>query len=170
MHSCDKEQGKGTWGDQEKPFTCDRCNWVYECADFSAQRSCTASTDDVHSMFIMHNETYQEPGIFYIHKVLRRGSPWSKNQGKKQQVTKYSDPYSQTPDSWRMYTQFFRIGGIPGGRKNEKEQKEEKQGASQMAPWWRICLPMQETWLWSLVWKDPRCHGATKPVHTPTGL
>ena len=27
------------------------------------------------------------------------------------------------------------LGSIPGGRKNEKEQKEEKEGASQVGPW-----------------------------------
>ena len=26
-------------------------------------------------------------------------------------------------------------------------------------------LPMQETWVWSLIWEDPTCCGATKPVH-----
>ena len=31
--------------------------------------------------------------------------------------------------------------------------------------WLRICLPMQRTWVRSLVCKDPPCHGATPPVH-----
>ena len=34
-------------------------------------------------------------------------------------------------------------------------------------PWWRsgrIRLPMQGTWVRALVWEDPTCHGATKPV------
>ena len=30
--------------------------------------------------------------------------------------------------------------------------------------WLRIYLPMQESWVQSLVWEDPTCHGATKPV------
>ena len=29
---------------------------------------------------------------------------------------------------------------------------------------WRICLPMQKTWVRSLIWGDPTCSGATKPV------
>ena len=29
--------------------------------------------------------------------------------------------------------------------------------ASLVAQWLRTCLPMQETWVWSLVQKDPRC-------------
>ena len=28
-------------------------------------------------------------------------------------------------------------------------------GASIVAQWSRICLPIQETWFWSLVWEDP---------------
>ena len=35
--------------------------------------------------------------------------------------------------------------------------------------WWLsgqiICLPLQETWVRSLVQEDPTSHGATKPVH-----
>ena len=27
-------------------------------------------------------------------------------------------------------------------------------GASIVAQWSRICLPIQETWFWSLVWED----------------
>ena len=37
-------------------------------------------------------------------------------------------------------------------------------GASQVAQWLRICLPMQGTWVRALVWKDLTCHGATGPV------
>ena len=36
--------------------------------------------------------------------------------------------------------------------------------ASLVAQWLRICLPMQGTWVWALVWEDPTCRGATKPV------
>ena len=28
----------------------------------------------------------------------------------------------------------------------------------------RICLPMQGTWVWGLVWEDPTCNGATGPM------
>ena len=34
-------------------------------------------------------------------------------------------------------------------------------------PWWRwlrVCLPMQGTWVRALVWEDPTCRGATRPV------
>ena len=36
--------------------------------------------------------------------------------------------------------------------------------ASLVAQWLRIHLPMQGTQVWALVWEDPTCHGATKPV------
>ena len=37
-------------------------------------------------------------------------------------------------------------------------------GASLEVQWLRIRLPMQRTWVRSLVREDPTCHGATKPV------
>ena len=37
-------------------------------------------------------------------------------------------------------------------------------GASLVAQWLRICLPMQGTWVRALVWEDPTCCGATRPV------
>ena len=36
--------------------------------------------------------------------------------------------------------------------------------ASLVAQWLRIHLPMQGTWVRALVWEDPTCHGATRPV------
>ena len=37
-------------------------------------------------------------------------------------------------------------------------------GASLVAQWLRICLPMQGTRVRALVWEDPTCCGATRPV------
>ena len=37
-------------------------------------------------------------------------------------------------------------------------------GASLVAQWWRVCLPMQGTRVRALVWEDPTCRGATGPV------
>ena len=42
--------------------------------------------------------------------------------------------------------------------------KNRKSGASLVAQWLRICLPMQGTRVRALVWEDPACRGATKPV------
>ena len=38
-------------------------------------------------------------------------------------------------------------------------------GASLVAQWLRIHLPMQATWVQALVWEDPTCCRATKSVH-----
>ena len=38
-------------------------------------------------------------------------------------------------------------------------------GASLVAQWLRICLPMQGTWVRALVWEDSTCRGATRPVN-----
>ena len=35
---------------------------------------------------------------------------------------------------------------------------------SLVAQWLRMCLPVQGTWVGSLVWEDPTLHGAIKPM------
>ena len=37
-------------------------------------------------------------------------------------------------------------------------------GASLVAQWLRVRLPMQGTRVRALVWEDPTCRGATRPV------
>ena len=37
--------------------------------------------------------------------------------------------------------------------------------SSLVAQWLGVHLPVQGMWVQSLVWEDPTCHGATKPVH-----
>ena len=46
----------------------------------------------------------------------------------------------------------------------ELEIKNKCHGASLVAQWLRICLPMRGTRVRALVWEDPTCRGATKPV------
>ena len=36
--------------------------------------------------------------------------------------------------------------------------------ASLVVQWLRICLPMQGTRVWALVWEDPTCRGAAGPM------
>ena len=50
-------------------------------------------------------------------------------------------------------------------RVNQKLIKLGTRGASLVAQWLRIRLPMQGTRVRALVGEDPTCHGATKPVH-----
>ena len=46
----------------------------------------------------------------------------------------------------------------------EMKIKTTIRGASLVAQWLRICLPMQGTQVRALVWEDPICYGATGPV------
>ena len=39
-----------------------------------------------------------------------------------------------------------------------------KPWASLVAQWLRVCLPVQGTRVQALVWEDPTCRGATRPV------
>ena len=50
--------------------------------------------------------------------------------------------------------------GFPGGA----VVKNPPARASLVVQWLRICLPMQGTRVRALVWEDPTCHGATRPV------
>ena len=43
--------------------------------------------------------------------------------------------------------------------------KSGEGGASLVEQWLRIHLLMQRTQVWALVWEDPTCRGATKPMH-----
>ena len=44
-------------------------------------------------------------------------------------------------------------------------KKKKQNGAPLVVQWIKIRLPMQGTWVRSLVWKDPTCFGTTKLVH-----
>ena len=46
----------------------------------------------------------------------------------------------------------------------EYEADKNNAGASLVAQWLRVCLPMQGTRVRALVWEDPTCRGATRPV------
>ena len=47
---------------------------------------------------------------------------------------------------------------------SQRVQKITWRGTSLVAQWLRIRLPMQLTRVRALVWEDPTCRGATKPV------
>ena len=49
-------------------------------------------------------------------------------------------------------------------RDSQRERSRVLTRASLVAQWLRICLPMQGTWVRALVWEDPTCRGATRPV------
>ena len=62
-------------------------------------------------------------------------------------------------DGYISVTMCLRIS-----RLEEGTFKQTQRGASLVAQWLRICLPMQGTRVRALVWEDPTCRGATKPV------
>ena len=49
-------------------------------------------------------------------------------------------------------------------QEKKKTQSKNGQRASLVAQWLRICLLMQGTRVQALVWEDPTCRGATRPV------
>ena len=57
----------------------------------------------------------------------------------------------------------FRIGLLKKFR-HEVNYKNRQLGTSRVAQWLRIRLPMQGTRVRALVWEDPTCRGATRPV------
>ena len=49
--------------------------------------------------------------------------------------------------------------------KDTGENKKDAEGwTSLLVQRLRICLPMQGTWVRSLIQEDPLCHGAAKPM------
>ena len=75
--------------------------------------------------------------------------------------------------SWRLLSNWTELNWIEIKRENfiqkrlqNREIITNKEGHSRVslvAQWQRICLPLQETWVLSLIWEDPTCHGAVKP-------
>ena len=63
--------------------------------------------------------------------------------------------------------QVSRRAGRSSPRTNSSDWQrliKMEQGASLVAQWLRVCLPMQGTRVRALVWEDPTCHGAAGPV------
>ena len=52
---------------------------------------------------------------------------------------------------------------VPEGEEEKKRSKTNIR-ASLVAQWLRVCLPVQGTRVQALVWEDPTCSGATRPV------
>ena len=75
---------------------------------------------------------------------------------------------------WRKM--FFRKDSGPRRKSGDLPSKKGEQTswrmyglirkcwASLVVQWLRIRLPMQGTWVRALVWEDPTCHRATKPL------
>ena len=64
----------------------------------------------------------------------------------------------QTNDSQK------KVGIATPIQQNKLQSKKVTRGAFLVAQWLRICLLMQGTRVRALVWEDPTCRGATRPV------
>ena len=53
---------------------------------------------------------------------------------------------------------------LKGFKEYSHTVKNDRNGASLVAQWLRVCLLMQGTRVRALVWGDPTCRGATRPV------
>ena len=80
------------------------------------------------------------------HGTVPTGTPWSR---------------SLFPVSFKTLMKEF----VKLPRDKEYCFRNSNQKASLVAQWWRICLPMQETQVRSLVREDPTRHRAAKPMH-----
>ena len=56
------------------------------------------------------------------------------------------------------------ITNLKKKRKRKKKEIKNTSGTSLVAQWLGIRLPMQGTRVRALVWEDPTCRGATRPV------
>ena len=67
--------------------------------------------------------------------------------------------------SWRARLEAERPPSKAGAETEVRNNGcKEFNRASLVAQWLRICLPMQGTRVRVLVWEDPTCRGATRPV------
>ena len=90
----------------------------------------------------------------------------------------YKQLYANKMDNLEEMDKFLEMQNLP--RLNQKEIENTNRpitnteietviknlptGASLVVQWLRICLLMQGTWVRALVWEDPTCHAAMRPV------
>ena len=63
----------------------------------------------------------------------------------------------------KIFSNLFLSSALPW-KKKQADITQKKKRASLVAQWLRICLPVQRTRVRALVWEDPTCRGATRPV------
>ena len=86
-------------------------------------------------------------------------------------------PFGSSTPPWHLFREKHHQGpsagvdrGITGQKASSTFQvfwtslKNKSKGASLVAQWLRVCLPMQGTRVRALVWEDPTCRGAAGPV------
>ena len=63
----------------------------------------------------------------------------------------------------KIYQQLIQLNNNNKTKNKQPNQKMSRR-ASLVAQWVRICLPIQGTRVRALVWEDPTCRGATRPM------
>ena len=75
-----------------------------------------------------------------------------------------ADKSEMRPALWRPRSCVLLLRAQPRSHSEYQEKEESSCGASLVAQWWRIRLPMQEMQVQSLVREDPTCCRATEPL------
>ena len=84
-----------------------------------------------------------------------------------EKINKIDKPLARLIKKEREKTQINRIRNKKGEVTTdtaEIQRIKRDYWASLVAQWLRICLLMQGTRVRALVWEDPTCHGAARPV------
>ena len=88
---------------------------------------------------------------------------WALSQRKHTGVRFPSETAMNNPKRKRR-KRYFQQPRNKQNLRNKSNKRSARFGASLVAQWLRIRLSMQGTRVRALVWEDPTCHGATKPV------
>ena len=90
---------------------------------------------------------------------------------KKKNEEKLTDPKGPV-EQYQAHQHPHNGSSIMRGKKEKVAERKFEEimvknlhlGASLVAQWLRVCLPVQGTRVRALVWEDPTCRGATGPV------
>ena len=88
---------------------------------------------------------------------------WTAKSGGLQSIE--SQSRTQLSDWAHIYALLWHTSSTKDmGILQQMEIKLPQNRTSLVVQWLGICLPMQGTWLWSLIWEDFTYHGATNPM------
>ena len=111
-----------------------------------------------HHIFKVMKGKNVQPGLLYLARISFRFDGEIKSFTDKQKLREFSS--TTKPALQQMLKELLYVGNT----REEKDLKKQTPGSSLVAQWLRICLPMQVTWVRALVWEDPTCRRATRPV------
>ena len=83
---------------------------------------------------------------------------WEESDSLSSDYTVHSYPWKTNLLGW------YSMWNLKGCHIQVNIYLKGKKRASLVAQWLRICLPMQGTRVQALVWEDPTCRRATRPM------